>query len=140
MKVIFERPPNYDAVVAAFPAAGGAATVLFCYGDVIFNPTRVRIPREIMAHEEVHAARQMATGPEAWWARYLTEAPFRFDEELAAHVVEWSAFRVGVPLPGRTARRRALAFIAGRLAGPLYGHVVDVAQAARLLVEQGGRP
>lgn len=137
MIVRFERPPNYDAIVAVFPRATTRG-VLFCYGDAIYNPGKVAIPREIMAHEEVHAGQQEALGVEEWWRRYLIDTPFRYEQELAAHVGEWRAF-LAPPLPNRAARRSGLLFIAKRLAGPLYGGMVSVDTATRLLIEAGGR-
>lgn len=82
-----ERPPNYEAILKAFPTADKHG-VLFAYGDDIFNPSNVSIPTWLAAHEYKHCARQFLTSAVVWWEGYLTDQEFRYREELLAHVAE----------------------------------------------------
>lgn len=127
-------PPNYTAILAAFPWVRGTRGVIFCYGDTIFSPGGKEVHPALIAHESVHAAQQTewgATGPEGWWDNYLHSAKFRFEQEVPAHITElqwWT--KAGMP---RNARRAALVGIASRLSGPLYGKLISKEKAKRLL-------
>lgn len=122
MRIVHERPPIFDEVVARFPRAAGPG-VVFAYGDAIFNPSGVRIAPEIRAHEAAHLARQPAAGgAKAWWHRYLDDAEFRLVEEIIGHRAEYAeACRL---IPNREARVRVGFLIAARLSGPLYGGMI----------------
>lgn len=129
MRIVYERPPCFDAVNAKFRVAG--QPVIFSWGDVIYNPRRVPIPPALMAHEEVHGRRQLAWGVEQWWEDYISSAAFRLDEEVRAHRVE---YRTLISLcDNRQARRRYLKQTAKRLAAPLYGRMISVAKAQKIL-------
>ncbi len=130
LRIIHQPPPNYAAVVAVFPAAKRPGT-MFCNGRTIWIPNGGTVTPALMAHETVHADRQMVYpgGPDAWWARYLIDGQFRFDEELPAHIAEYRWFE-GRP---RGERMCMLRQIAARLAGPLYGRLVTMHQAKRLI-------
>jgi hypothetical protein len=122
--VVVDKPPVYEKCVAAF----GAETIvgkpiLWSWGDKIYNPMDVDIPRELLAHEAVHGARQGFTDAQIldWWGHYLSSPAARLEEEILAHREEW-----------RTYRRRnvgrdcgaMLEAIAERLASPLYGKLI----------------
>lgn len=82
----------------------------------------------LMRHEAVHSVRQGAD-PVAWWDRYLKEKSFRFLEELLAHRVEFSCYAKR----GRNERRFMLQQISERLAGPLYGKMVNIRFARAMI-------
>ncbi len=127
LKIIHGKPPNYDAVIEAFPFAKRPGT-MFCYGRAIHIPSGGTVSAALQAHETVHAERQ-GHDPAGWWARYLVDPQFRFDEELPAHIAEYRWFD-GKP---RAERRFMLRQIAARLAGPLYGRMVTVHRAKQLI-------
>lgn len=138
-KVIFDRPPLWAEIDAMFKVAG--KNVIFSWGpNAIYNPQGVKISRELMAHEEVHGARQGKTDEEifAWWRRYLKEPMFRFEEELPAHRAEYQAFckRHGSSL----ARMTYLGAIAKRLSSDLYGNIVTYSQAREKILFVKERP
>lgn len=133
MRVVVGFPPNYAALVKAFPSARSGGTI-FCYGDTIFNPGRGLITPSLQAHEQVHSVRQFAMGIDAWWDRYIADVQFRFDEELIAHQAEFAKVKDGPPMLSVTQQRRALAHIAGRLAGQLYGNIVSLQDAQRMVL------
>lgn len=131
MRIIIARPPNYDEVIKAFPEAARRPGVIFCYGSAIFNPSGGFVSPSLVAHERAHAERQALTCPAAWWARYIEDIQFRFDEEVLAHRAEWAHF--SATSAGRNARRVYLSQVALRLASPLYGKMTTVAKAKAVI-------
>lgn len=114
-----ERPPNFDAILEAFPDAGKPG-VLFAYGENIFNPSNVKIPNWLIAHEYKHCARQFLTSAEVWWEGYLTDQAFRYHEELLAHVAELRE-AMGAS-KDRNTRFKLFDRTARRLIAPLYNY------------------
>ena len=131
MRIVFDRPPMYDAINAKFHIAG--KQVIFAWGNIIYNPARFHIPSQLVAHEEAHGARQIGD-IEGWWERYIDDPAFRLAEEVVAHVAEYQ-YLVGRGAGNRQARRSALRQTAKRLASPLYGNVTSQPMARRLLLE-----
>lgn len=129
LEVIDDRPPNFAAIVAVFPRAADLG-VIFAYGGRIYAPGRRTVTPALQAHEQVHIERQ-GSEPDRWWDRYLVDQTFRLDEELAAHRAEYRAFcrRHAQPLK----RQEALEQIAGKLAAPLYGGIITIADARRAI-------
>lgn len=129
LRIVAEPPPNFDAICEAFPAAKDAP-VVFCYGDVLYNPKGLKIEHWLMAHELVHSARQKGD-PAGWWERYCEDPMFRLKEELQAHKAEYAYISLGVK--DRNQRARLLNITARRLASPLYGGIIPVQDALLLL-------
>jgi hypothetical protein len=129
MKQIAGRPPNFEAILAAFPGAANP-DVIFAYGDRVFVPSGRPLSPQLEAHEQVHLERQ-AGDPAAWWERYIADADFRFSEELLAHQAEYRAFDPDAMT--RPQRRQCLAMLAERLSGPLYGGCVSFGEAKKLI-------
>lgn len=130
MNVIHEYPPNFEEIVKVFPFAKQPG-VIFTYGSAIYAPkASVDLPFSLLVHEGVHSDRQ-GGDPKTWWGKYLTDKDFRFEEELMAHIEEYKTF-VG---ESRNNRRMALKSIAQRLASPLYGNMVSMERAKKLLKE-----
>lgn len=131
LREAFLFPPNYRAIVRAFPQIRGQK-IIFAWGDRIYNPGRITIGPELLAHEAAHAERQRDMGVEAWWDRYLAEPAWRLNEEVIGHRAEFLAAAAHM---NRRNAERTLVAIAERLAGPLYGHAVDLSTAERLILE-----
>lgn len=127
-RIVYDRPPVYGRAVMAFGRV--AESAIYSYGDVIYNPARIEITPSLRAHEAVHGQRQIDRGVEAWWDLYFEDPQFRFLEELVAHREEWAYIRDRV---GRNERRHHLKEIAKRLSGPLYGRMVKLDKAKRLI-------
>lgn len=129
MKVVQEYPPNYDDICKVFPEVKDKKGVLFCWGTTIFNPGGDPLSKPIMAHEELHCAQQHFGNllPSKWWARYLEDLTFRYDQELAAHARE---YKVYCDLhKDRNVQVQYLYLIANRLASPMYGSMVKASMA-----------
>lgn len=132
MRIICERPPNFDDIVKVFPMADNPG-IIFAYWNTIYNPSGGEIPIPLKKHEAVHCVRQGETeaGTIEWWDKYLKDIEFRYEEELLAHRAEYQSC---VDLaPHRNARRKALKHIASKLASPLYGPMVTVKKARMVL-------
>lgn len=127
MEIIKAHPPNYDDIRRAFPDAAKSG-VLFAYDGAIYNPDGVNIPEPLIAHETVHLERQKLITPDTWWDRYIHKPEFRLIEEAYAHKAEYEGC-----LGNRKYRRICEGAIARRLAGPLYGRLVSVLSARRLI-------
>jgi hypothetical protein len=140
MRVLVERPPNYDRLLEHFP---GAARAFFAWGDIIYNPHSIALTPALLAHERVHGMRQNMVKPqgelsgiEVWWEGYIQFPEFRLEEEVEAHIVEYKVLCQG--FPNRAARRRNLVQLAARLSGPLYGRLISLKDAkARILNADG---
>lgn len=131
MKILVEKPPVYDACVAKFGAALIVGRpIVWAYGDAIYNPMNIGLPRDIIAHEKVHLERQ-GGDPAAWWKMYLKDDSFRYDEELAASRVEWRTYQRWHPGKNNAA---ALEHIAAKLSSELYGGLVTPDEALRAIV------
>ena len=125
--VIVAKPPVYDRCIAVFgEAVIVGKPILWAWGDTIYNPLDIDIPRELFAHEAVHGERQLAVDPHRWWDNYLTDTLFRYNEERLAHRAEW---RNMVKYGAGKNLTPAFEAIAGRLAGPLYGNVATLKEA-----------
>ncbi len=128
MEVVMDFPPIYDEIISVFPKAG--CSVIFAWGNKIYNPDRVSIPSQLIAHEAVHGRRQ-GSDIYGWWRRYLDEKEFRLAEEILAHIVEME-YLMG-PNPNRQTRRQILRSTSKRLANPLYRYGISREQARVLL-------
>ena len=136
MRIVQALPPNFDAIATVFPHVRGKP-VFFAWGDRIFNPAGVVIPDEIKAHEAVHGKRQ-GHDVAGWWKRYLEDPVFRLAEEIPAHQAEFrhvaSLRGADDPLPGFRSRREFhRQAIALRLSSKLYGNLISLSAAKRLL-------
>ena len=126
VRVLHLFPPNYRKIVEQFDVRG--KPIIFAYGSAIFNPQKVEIPPQLMRHEEIHLMRQ-GGDPEGWWDRYIAEPAFRFAEELPAHVAEYQATLAHF-------RAAALDHVATKLASPLYGNLITVADAREAILRE----
>lgn len=138
MKIVNTRPPMYDEIVAAFPGATDPG-VIFCWGDTIHTQlgAEVVIPEELIAHEAVHCERQGADVA-AWWRHYIADERFRLIEEFPAHVAELQTMcRIYRHkwVSARAMTRHFAGIVAKKLAAPLYGEMLLVADAKELLLK-----
>lgn len=119
MKIIKAFPPNYLEIKKNFQLPGNAAGIAFAYGDKIYAPRCGVIAPEIIAHEEAHAARQLAD-VEGWWHKYIYDLIFRLDEEIIGHRAELAYFDQDTA----DNRFQHLKRIARKLTSPIYGRLI----------------
>lgn len=130
MRIEQALPPNFKDIVKVFPRAADNG-VLFCWNDIIFNPSGHHIAPSIVVHEQVHSKRQDGK-PQDWWDKYLVDGEFRLKEELLAHTME---FLIASEGKGRHDRRGNLVVVAKKLSSPLYGGMVSYDEAKQLIKE-----
>lgn len=131
MDIRLEPPPNATEIEKVFPGVtNGIKPILFCYGYTIYNPAKIVIPIQLIAHEAVHALQQDTYDKDEWWDDYLEYSSFRLHQETDAHRIEIQCFNEH---NNRHLRRSYRKDVARRLAGPLYGNLITVKKAMELL-------
>lgn len=135
MKIIKAYPPNFSLLSKHFPIKGKPG-ILYAWGDVLYNPSGVKVTPWVMAHEEVHGMRQLPMGLDNWWKWYIGDSPFRLAEELLAHRAEWQSFKTEhVFDPGVFRILNYLNTISTRLSSPLYGSLLSFEEAKRRIAD-----
>lgn len=124
-----EFPPNYAAIVDKFPFVKKLKTVVFCYGDVLYNPYNGPIQEHLLVHERTHT-KQQGNDIEGWWNKYLNDSAFRFQQELEAYRNQYEYF---ASHNDRDTRRWFLKMIATDLSSAMYGNIVDFNKAKELI-------
>lgn len=126
MQIVVAQPPNIDAIRKVFTFT---RRVIFCYGDVIYNPDDILIHEPMVRHEEVHQKQQAAIGVEAWWDKYLADKEFRAQQEIPAYRAQYRA-RQNTQIDASFRYARALA---QALSGDTYGECISYQDAFRLI-------
>lgn len=116
--IAFEYPPNIEDIKKVFPLN---KDVVFCYGNVIYNPSKLHLSDDLLVHEGTHAER-MQLNPALWWKQYLEDPAFRLVEELLAYRRQW------LYLNNRDRQRMGPVF-ARILSSPLYGGIISFKEA-----------
>jgi len=124
-----EYPPNIEDIKSRFEIA---PTVVFTYGDVIYNPSGKELPQHLIEHESTHRVQQLAYpgGPDAWWAEYLINQSFRLQEEVEAYRVQWDFI---LAFCNRRDRRALYAQITKDLSSKIYGSMCSAKEAQDLI-------
>lgn len=135
MKIVNEKPPIYDQLVAYGFGFDPGGTV-FTYGDTLYNPAGIAIPDHLLVHEEVHAGQQGHSEKVAkdWWGRYVVDPYFRIDQESEAYAKQY-AF-ICVKVKDRNQRHGVLWNLASMLGGPMYGLVISHDAAMKMIREK----
>ena len=128
-QIVMANPPMIDQIDKRFGVKNRTG-IIYSWGDKIYNPSGVVISPQLIAHESVHGLRQGEKIAE-WWEQYIDDPKFRLAEEIPAHQAEYEYLVTHAP--SRQLRRAALKQTAQRLAAPLYGRMITVAKAKRIL-------
>lgn len=128
MKIIHEYPPLIEEIDRVFHVRG--KSILYAWGDVIYNPMAAVVPGYLLAHEQAHGEEQ-GSEVEGWWRRYLVDPEFRLQQEVIAHRAEYKY--LASRAINRKDRRAALPYVAKKLSSPLYGRLVTAKKARELL-------
>lgn len=129
VKVLNAYPPNYPALLKAFPYIKGRQGIIFSWGrDKLYAPKlNGSLPQWLFDHEAVHGKRQ-GDNIDQWWLDYIRDPAFRLAEEVLAHKQEWESY-----LRSNWSSRRHttvyLNMMAERLSGPLYGNLLSYDEA-----------
>jgi hypothetical protein len=128
MQIKKEYPPNINDITAKFPLT---LDVVFTYGDTIYSPARVDLPKHLRVHEETHSKYQLEMGVEAWWKRYIEDDKFRLYQEIVAYQNQYKQFCKDK----KNIQRQYffLDIIARDLSSKLYGNLVTYEEAKNLI-------
>lgn len=129
MKILYENPPNIEAIRIAFPTAIGKVT--YAYGNTIYNPDKFLLEPQNLAHEAVHEKQQEEYGVLLWWERYIADPEFRAEQELPAYREE---YRVVKKNKGREEASKAARRFANVLSGSNYGECVSFRDALSFII------
>ena len=124
IKIINENPPFLLKLITA--GMNPQRDTIFPYNPVIYNPSGLDIPADIMIHEAVHI-KQQGKNPQAWWDRYILDKGFRLQQELEANQEQYK-FICKIK-KDRNERARALVAIARNMAGAVYGNMITTNKA-----------
>ncbi|MES2671591.1 MAG: hypothetical protein V4673_14400 [Pseudomonadota bacterium] len=129
MRIIKDVPPLFDEIDAAFNIKG--QPVIPAWGDKIYAPMQQgELSRALLLHEQVHGQRQ-AGDVTGWWRKYIADPEFRLAEEIPAHQAELA--HLLTKAKGPAMRAHCLSRVAARLAAPLYGNLITIAEAKKVL-------
>lgn len=124
MKIIEDFPPNYTLIQTVFSNCE-KYKALFCYGDTIYNPFKVKVTPDLEVHEQTHSKRQ-GNNPDEWWMKYLSNPQFRLEEEIIAYGTQYALAR-------KVAHRKMSDWVkekcAQSLSGELYGNIISYGEA-----------
>ena len=135
-EIIEDFPPLYDDIVEAFGLKSDNS-ILFSWGDRLYNPHSLVIVPQLIAHEAVHGERQGTHWDIIdWWKRYMDDRLFRLQEEIPAHRAEYEYMAAN---GNRAQRRGCLRVVANRLAAPLYGRLLSRSSAEAVLRNEDER-
>lgn len=129
MKISNNYPPNYKTIVQVIPKVAQIETIVFTYGDTLYNPAGGDISADLMAHESVHADQQ-GSNPEAWWQRYLADPEFRFHQEKVAYQKQYKYAQKHYT---RRSKILVLDHIANSIAGGMYGERYTYKEAKEMI-------
>ena len=129
-QIVHDYPPLYDEISAAFDLYP-SDSIIFSWGDRLYNPYEFDILPKLIAHERVHGERQ-GSGNDIvdWWKQYIEDRAFRLEEEIPAHRAEYQYI---LKHGNRSERRGALKITSSRLTAPLYGRLITQSDAMAVL-------
>ena len=133
MKIVNERPPIYDSIISA--GMNPSPTVIYTYGDTIYNPGGGDLADHTIEHEETHCDQQ-GSDPDGWWSRYLVDAYFRTEQEAEAYGRQYAY--ICATVTDRNRRHKVLFDLARILSGPIYGSVIGHTAAMKMIKEKSG--
>lgn len=132
MKILKENPPNYEEICKVFDVVE-SKSIVFTYGDTIYNPSGGEVSNNLYAHEKVHM-KQQGDDPAGWWNKYLVDKKFRLTQEVEAYRKQWKYF---VNHNHHIeAQKQLLNKIANDLASPIYGNIIDLKGAIKLITKK----
>lgn len=123
-----EWPPNIDKIKMVFPV--DEFNPVFTYKDVLYNPTGLPVPEDLVKHEEVHEKQQKLIEVDNWWNMYLTDKSFRLSQEAEAYREQYRFIKEKM---NRKARMPILKELSKNLSSKLYGNLISTKQAKELI-------
>lgn len=134
MKILNEYPPQFEKIEKVFNLS--KRTAVFTYGDTIYNPWGGNLSKDLIAHESIHE-KQQGDDPDGWWEKYMSDVQFRLSQEVEAYQKQFRSYCGGISNVGKMRKmmleEKFLQRIAGDLSSPLYGSIVTLTEAKKLI-------
>lgn len=128
MEIKKEYPPNINEITKHFPLT---IDVVFTYGDIIYSPASLDIPKHLFIHEQTHSKQQLVMGVDKWWSKYFEDSDFRLNQEVEAYAAQYKQFCKDKKNIER--QYLFLDLISRDLSSNLYGNLVDYNTAKNLI-------
>ena len=93
MEIIKDYPPNIKEIKEVFLIL--PESMIFAYGNIIYNPSGQDLADHIKIHEVVHSDQQQ-DNPEEWWNKYLQDDKFRLKQELLAYQRQYQFAKIWI--------------------------------------------
>jgi len=135
-KIVIGFPPNIQKIWEAFPFIIKNPTVIFTYGDTIYNPGGYLIDQDLLAHEETHISQQQGI-PDEWWDLYIKNTSFRLIQEAEAYKIQYLSYCSHQK--DRNQRYKFLYSLARDLSSPIYGSCISTRDALTLIENYKGK-
>jgi hypothetical protein len=129
MKIIIDYPPNIEQIDKVFNVKNTKG-IVYAYGDVLYNPDNGVIDVPLIAHEQTHTIQQ-GDSPEEWWVKYLNDSEFRLSQEIEAYRNQYIKYCDLVK--DKNKRFNFLRKIASDLSSPMYGNIIKLEEALKVL-------
>jgi hypothetical protein len=127
MRIKIEHPPNYLEIIKHFDVENNKS-VVFTYGDTLYNPNNGIIQSHLIAHEGTHS-KQQGDNPAKWWDKYFVDKEFRLAQELEAYQNQYRFFCESYR--DKNQRFQFLHKIAKDLSGEIYGRIIPYSEAIK---------
>jgi len=133
MKPIERKSKLWNLLKVFFPDAD-MKEVYLAFWKYIFMPEGTKeCPVALVVHESVHLKQQGSLiGALIWWVKYIVSKKFRYSQELEAYQVQVKWFD-DTQLAGLKKRYLYRKEMAGMLASPMYGNIVNKDEAFKQL-------
>jgi len=105
--------------------------IVFTHGDTIYASKPLDMPFHLVAHEITHVFQQTKMGAKEWWKKYLEDEDFRLVQEIEAYQQQYKVAKA----KNEATAALVLAKIAEDLSSEIYGNMIDVEAAKKLIVE-----
>jgi hypothetical protein len=126
MKIIEEYPPNIKQIESALGKVVMNGGIVFTWGEILYNPSKLKIQDHLLMHEQVHQLQQEKMGIDNWWATYLYDPKFRLEQEIEAYAVQYKFVKSRYTVKSY---EMFLDLIGNDLSSSMYGNIIGKHQA-----------
>lgn len=131
IKLVHEKPPNWEEVKRNFPAVDWDKGVIVTYGNKCY--CKYPLEQDFLIHEDTHRLQQERMGVKAWWIMYFNSPDFRLAQEFEAYQRQLQAIKNGEVPMNRHYRRERILHCAKALSSEMYGGIISFKEAKELL-------
>jgi len=127
MQIKHKLPPNHNQIKQVLKTT---EYTIYCYGDIIYNPSGLPLTDDLEYHESIHAHQQKLMGVEEWWEKYLEDKRFRLEQEIEAYKLQMEYADEHYDRPKRREIKKE---IIKNLSSDLYGKLLTKKEVKEIL-------